>query len=66
MICANYALFCLLSLYDERINLCLVFASIAGIMLRDLLQWPRPLPLEDERVRLLHEVRVNAFSCSEM
>lgn len=30
----------------------------AGSMLRGLLQWPRPLPLEDERVRLLHEVRV--------
>ncbi|XP_078436935.1 uncharacterized protein LOC144707605 [Wolffia australiana] len=24
--------------------------------LRDLLNWPRPLPLEEERVRLLHEV----------
>ncbi|KAK9285492.1 hypothetical protein L1049_024686 [Liquidambar formosana] len=27
-----------------------------GPQLRDLLKWPRPLPLEDERVRLLHEV----------
>ncbi|KAK4262389.1 hypothetical protein QN277_027955 [Acacia crassicarpa] len=27
-----------------------------GPQLRDLLRWPRPLPLEDERVRLLHEV----------
>ncbi|XP_024401979.1 uncharacterized protein [Physcomitrium patens] len=30
--------------------------KITGAALRDLLQWPRPLPLEDERVRLLHEV----------
>ncbi|POO00731.1 putative Queuosine, Q, salvage protein family [Trema orientale] len=27
-----------------------------GPQLRELLKWPRPLPLEDERVRLLHEV----------
>ncbi|KAJ7944509.1 Queuosine salvage protein [Quillaja saponaria] len=27
-----------------------------GPDLRELLKWPRPLPLEDERVRLLHEV----------
>ncbi|KAF5752841.1 UPF0553 protein [Tripterygium wilfordii] len=27
-----------------------------GPQLRKLLKWPRPLPLEDERVRLLHEV----------
>ncbi|CAB4314522.1 unnamed protein product [Prunus armeniaca] len=27
-----------------------------GPELRELLKWPRPLPLEDERVRLLHEV----------
>ncbi|XP_068344097.1 uncharacterized protein [Pyrus communis] len=27
-----------------------------GSELRELLKWPRPLPLEDERVRLLHEV----------
>lgn len=27
-----------------------------GPELRELLTWPRPLPLEDERVRLLHEV----------
>lgn len=27
-----------------------------GAQLRELLKWPRPLPLEDERVRLLHEV----------
>ncbi|KAF7828632.1 queuosine salvage protein-like [Senna tora] len=27
-----------------------------GPQLRELLGWPRPLPLEDERVRLLHEV----------
>ncbi|THG18106.1 hypothetical protein TEA_024571 [Camellia sinensis var. sinensis] len=27
-----------------------------GPELRKLLKWPRPLPLEDERVRLLHEV----------
>ncbi|CAN1191272.1 Queuosine salvage protein [Linum perenne] len=27
-----------------------------GPELRKLLNWPRPLPLEDERVRLLHEV----------
>ncbi|KAH7511195.1 hypothetical protein FEM48_ZijujUnG0034500 [Ziziphus jujuba var. spinosa] len=27
-----------------------------GPQLRELLNWPRPLPLEDERVRLLHEV----------
>lgn len=30
--------------------------NFTGSMLRGLLQWPRPLPLEDERVRLLHEV----------
>jgi len=28
-----------------------------GPQLRELLRWPRPLPLEDERVRLLHEVK---------
>ena len=27
-----------------------------GPQLRELLKWPRPLPLEDERVRLIHEV----------
>ncbi|KAL8476956.1 hypothetical protein ACS0TY_029306 [Phlomoides rotata] len=27
-----------------------------GPELRKMLKWPRPLPLEDERVRLLHEV----------
>ncbi|KAG6666088.1 queuosine salvage protein-like [Carya illinoinensis] len=27
-----------------------------GLQLRELLKWPRPLPLEEERVRLLHEV----------
>ncbi|XP_056696900.1 uncharacterized protein [Spinacia oleracea] len=27
-----------------------------GPELREMLKWPRPLPLEDERVRLLHEV----------
>ncbi|KAI4330251.1 hypothetical protein MLD38_028551 [Melastoma candidum] len=27
-----------------------------GLQLRSLLKWPRPLPLEDERIRLLHEV----------
>lgn len=27
-----------------------------GPELRELLKWPRPLPLEDERVRLMHEV----------
>jgi hypothetical protein len=26
------------------------------MMLREMLQWPRPLPLEDERARLLREV----------
>jgi hypothetical protein len=29
-----------------------------GPQLRELLNWPRPLPLEDERVRLLHEVKL--------
>ncbi|KAH9663915.1 Queuosine salvage protein [Citrus sinensis] len=29
---------------------------VSGPELRELLKWPRPLPLEDERVRLLHEV----------
>ncbi|XP_027361831.1 queuosine salvage protein-like isoform X2 [Abrus precatorius] len=29
-----------------------------GPQLRELLRWPRPLPLEDERVRLLHEVGI--------
>ena len=28
---------------------------ISGQQLRDLLKWPRVLPLEEERVRLLHE-----------
>ncbi|GJW42776.1 subtilisin-like protease SBT3.18 [Tanacetum coccineum] len=37
--------------------------------LRQLLKWPRPLPLEDERVRLMHEVcpivtRPNAMKAS--
>ncbi|GKV53432.1 hypothetical protein SLEP1_g59958, partial [Rubroshorea leprosula] len=32
-----------------------------GLQLRELLKWPRPLPLEDERVRLLHEVK-SAFN----
>jgi len=27
-----------------------------GPQLREVLKWPRPLPLEDERLRLLHEV----------
>ncbi|KAA8522608.1 hypothetical protein F0562_013031 [Nyssa sinensis] len=27
-----------------------------GPQLRELLKWPRPLPLEDERVRLIHEI----------
>ncbi|KAK9112154.1 hypothetical protein Scep_019673 [Stephania cephalantha] len=30
--------------------------TYTGPQLRELLKWPRPLPLEDERVRLLHEV----------
>ncbi|XP_059456118.1 uncharacterized protein LOC132186255 isoform X2 [Corylus avellana] len=30
--------------------------KITGPQLRELLRWPRPLPLEDERIRLLHEV----------
>ncbi|XP_008800649.1 queuosine salvage protein-like isoform X2 [Phoenix dactylifera] len=30
--------------------------SYTGPELRELLKWPRPLPLEEERVRLLHEV----------
>ncbi|KAJ9177358.1 hypothetical protein P3X46_012585 [Hevea brasiliensis] len=30
--------------------------KFTGPQLRDLLKWPRPLPLEDERIRLLHEV----------
>ncbi|XP_072992525.1 uncharacterized protein [Typha latifolia] len=30
--------------------------NYTGPQLRELLKWPRPLPLEDERVRLLHEV----------
>ncbi|TKY70648.1 UPF0553 protein [Spatholobus suberectus] len=29
-----------------------------GSQLRELLRWPRPLPLEEERVRLLHEVGI--------
>lgn len=31
--------------------------TLSGPQLRELLKWPRPLPLEDERVRLLHEVK---------
>ncbi|XP_044469955.1 queuosine salvage protein-like [Mangifera indica] len=30
--------------------------KFTGLQLREMLKWPRPLPLEDERVRLLHEV----------
>uniref|UniRef100_A0A1D1Y157 Queuosine 5'-phosphate N-glycosylase/hydrolase n=1 Tax=Anthurium amnicola TaxID=1678845 RepID=A0A1D1Y157_9ARAE len=30
--------------------------NYTGRQLRDLLKWPRPLPLEEERIRLLHEV----------
>ncbi|XP_008787167.1 queuosine salvage protein-like [Phoenix dactylifera] len=30
--------------------------NYTGPQLREFLKWPRPLPLEDERVRLLHEV----------
>ncbi|BAF22060.1 uncharacterized protein [Oryza sativa Japonica Group] len=30
--------------------------SYTGPQLRQLLNWPRPLPIEEERVRLLHEV----------
>ncbi|KAK6923973.1 Queuosine salvage protein family [Dillenia turbinata] len=30
--------------------------KFTGPQLRELLKWPRPLPLEDERIRLLHEV----------
>ncbi|CAK9867015.1 unnamed protein product [Sphagnum jensenii] len=30
--------------------------NCTGMMLREMLQWPRPLPLEDERARLLREV----------
>ncbi|EFJ11753.1 hypothetical protein SELMODRAFT_446845 [Selaginella moellendorffii] len=30
--------------------------SFTGIQLRELLEWPRPLPLQDERARLLAEV----------
>ncbi|GLJ12920.1 hypothetical protein SUGI_0200560 [Cryptomeria japonica] len=30
--------------------------SYTGPQLRELLNWSRPLPLEDERIRLLHEV----------
>ncbi|XP_042443279.1 queuosine salvage protein-like [Zingiber officinale] len=29
-----------------------------GPQLRELLNWPRPLPLEEERIRLLHEVGI--------
>ncbi|XP_014519503.2 queuosine salvage protein [Vigna radiata var. radiata] len=32
--------------------------NYTGPQLRELLRWPRPLPLEDERVRLLHEVGI--------
>ncbi|KAK1315840.1 hypothetical protein QJS10_CPA05g01293 [Acorus calamus] len=32
--------------------------TYTGPQLRELLKWPRPLPLEDERIRLLHEVGV--------
>lgn len=31
---------------------------VSGPELRELLKWPRPLPLEDERIRLLHEVKL--------
>ncbi|PKU59468.1 queuosine salvage protein [Dendrobium catenatum] len=30
--------------------------SYTGPELREMLKWPRPLPLEDERARLMHEV----------
>lgn len=35
----------------------------SGPQLRDLLKWPRPLPLEEERVRLLHEVHHFSLPC---
>ncbi|KAF8404902.1 hypothetical protein HHK36_009797 [Tetracentron sinense] len=39
------------SVFDaDRLQKC------TGPQLRELLKWPRPLPLEDERIRLLHEV----------
>lgn len=33
-------------------------AWLTGPELHKMLKWPRPLPLEDERVRLMHEVHV--------
>ncbi|MQM10217.1 hypothetical protein Taro_043109 [Colocasia esculenta] len=33
----------------------------SGPQLRDLLKWPRPLPLEEERLRLLHEVQISVL-----
>ncbi|CAK9144041.1 unnamed protein product [Ilex paraguariensis] len=30
--------------------------NYTGPQLRELVKWPRPLPLEDERIRLIHEV----------
>lgn len=29
---------------------------LSGYELRKMLKWPRPLPLEEERIRLMHEV----------
>lgn len=39
----------------------IVVILFPGPELRKLLKWPRPLPLEDERVRLLREV---LYRCS--
>lgn len=44
---------------------CLTLWLLSGPELRELLKWPRPLPLEDERVRLLHEVHFYFITFSE-
>lgn len=40
---------------DELVRI-VTEVSLSGPQLRQLLKWPRVLPLEEERVRLLHEV----------
>lgn len=38
---------------------------VSGPLLRKMLKWPRPLPLEDERVRLIHEVLILELVCEK-
>lgn len=47
----------LLDSFQKRISANMEgYMQNVGPQLRELLNWPRPLPIEEERVRLLHEV----------